>query len=69
MLDWLQKTQPQEEYILIIDADMIMRTPMLPQELGAGPGVCKIAHAMQLHNAIVFLLLNKHCSRFFTLSI
>ena len=38
VLDWLQKTNPSEEYILIIDADMIMRKPMLPHKLGAGPG-------------------------------
>ncbi|KAK9809464.1 hypothetical protein WJX73_010859 [Symbiochloris irregularis] len=38
VLDWLEKVKPKEEYILIIDADMIMRKPMLPEDLGAGPG-------------------------------
>ena len=38
VLDWLQKVNPTEEFILIIDADMVMRKPMLPLDLGAGPG-------------------------------
>lgn len=28
----------EEDYILILDADMIMRAPFLPDELGAAPG-------------------------------
>ena len=38
VLDWLEKTQPQEEYILILDADMIMRRPLDPVRLGVRPG-------------------------------
>ncbi len=30
--------EPEEEYILVIDADMIMRAPFLPEELGVAPG-------------------------------
>ena len=41
VLDWLEKTQPREEYILILDADMIMRRPFDPVRLGVRPG----AHA------------------------
>ncbi|PSC69020.1 peptidyl serine alpha-galactosyltransferase [Micractinium conductrix] len=37
--DWLAHTDvADEDYILLIDADMIMRRPVLPQELGAAPG-------------------------------
>ncbi|KAL4441065.1 hypothetical protein ABPG77_010496 [Micractinium sp. CCAP 211/92] len=38
MADWLAKTEVQEDYVLLIDADMIMRLPVLPHELGAAPG-------------------------------
>ncbi|KAL4451469.1 hypothetical protein ABPG75_007131 [Micractinium tetrahymenae] len=38
MADWLAKTDVQEDYVLLIDADMIMRLPVLPHELGAAPG-------------------------------
>ena len=34
----LQDTKPEEDFILVIDADMIMRTPFNPIELGAAPG-------------------------------
>lgn len=35
---WLQDVKPQEDFILVIDADMIMRQPFDPVALGAGPG-------------------------------
>lgn len=38
VLDWLEKAQPPEEYILILDADMIMRRPFDPVRLGVRPG-------------------------------
>ena len=38
VLDWLEKARPQEEYILILDADMIMRRPLDPVRLGVRPG-------------------------------
>ncbi len=38
VLDWLEKAQPREEYILILDADMIMRRPFEPVRLGVRPG-------------------------------
>ena len=31
VVDWLAKTEVREDYILVIDADMIMRRPVLPQ--------------------------------------
>ena len=33
-----QDVQPTEDFILVIDADMIMRQPFDPVALGAGPG-------------------------------
>ena len=38
VLDWLEKVQPREEYILILDADMIMRRALDPVRLGVRPG-------------------------------
>lgn len=38
VIDWLAHTDVREDYVLVIDADMIMRRPVLPQELGAAPG-------------------------------
>ncbi|KAL0035276.1 hypothetical protein WJX79_009858 [Trebouxia sp. C0005] len=35
---WLRDVQPSEDFILVIDADMIMRQPFNPVALGAGPG-------------------------------
>lgn len=34
----VQDVQPTEDFILVIDADMIMRQPFDPVALGAGPG-------------------------------
>ena len=36
--DWLQKAQPPEDIILIIDDDAIMRRPLYPEKLGVKPG-------------------------------
>ncbi|KFM28780.1 hypothetical protein F751_6301 [Auxenochlorella protothecoides] len=38
VIDWLARTEIKEEYVLIIDADMIMLTPFLPDEVGASRG-------------------------------
>ncbi|KAL6778995.1 hypothetical protein ACKKBF_B19215 [Auxenochlorella protothecoides x Auxenochlorella symbiontica] len=38
VIDWLARTEVKEEYVLIIDADMIMLTPFLPDEVGASRG-------------------------------
>lgn len=38
VMDWLEKTQPVEEYILILDADMIMLKPFDPVAMGVRPG-------------------------------
>lgn len=35
---WLRDVHPTEDFILVIDADMIMRQPFDPVALGAGPG-------------------------------
>ena len=46
VLDWLQKVDVKEDYVLIIDADMIMRAPVIPADLGAEPG--EPCHRMRL---------------------
>ncbi|CAL5222328.1 g4674 [Coccomyxa viridis] len=35
---WLQDVDVEEDYILVIDADMIMRSPFFPKALGVAPG-------------------------------
>ena len=35
---WLERTRPVEEYILILDADMIMLKPFDPVKMGVRPG-------------------------------
>lgn len=45
--DWLEKAQPQEDYILIIDSDTIMREAFDVDEMGIRPGsmlACKPIH-------------------------
>ena len=37
-LDAMQDVDPEEEYILVIDADMIMRSPFFPKAMGVAPG-------------------------------
>ncbi len=36
--DWMTKKNPQEDYILILDADMIMLKPFDPIKMGVAPG-------------------------------
>lgn len=38
VIDWLARNEVKEDYVLIIDADMIMRSPFLPEVDGAAPG-------------------------------
>lgn len=38
VIDWLARNDVKEDYILIIDADMIMRKPFDPEEEGIKPG-------------------------------
>ncbi|KAL4524683.1 hypothetical protein Ndes2526A_g06797 [Nannochloris sp. 'desiccata'] len=38
VIDWLARNDVKEEYVLIIDADMIMRAPFIPESDGAKPG-------------------------------
>ena len=35
----MQDVEPEEEYILVIDADMIMRSPFFPKAMGVAPGI------------------------------
>ena len=42
VLDWLSKVDVKEDYVLIIDADMIMRSPVIPAEFGAEPGKAQV---------------------------
>ena len=34
----MQDVDVEEDYILVIDADMIMRSPFFPKALGVAPG-------------------------------
>jgi hypothetical protein len=36
--DWLNVAKPEEDYIIILDADMIMRQPLDPVAMGVKPG-------------------------------
>eukprot|EP00884_Botryococcus_braunii_P005119 jgi/Botrbrau1/14608/Bobra.67_2s0008.1 len=36
--DWLHVAKPQEDYIIILDADMVMREPLDPVAMGVKPG-------------------------------
>ena len=38
VIDWLARNDVKEDYVLIIDADMIMRAPFVPDNEGARPG-------------------------------
>ena len=38
VIDWLARNDVKEDYVLIIDADMIMRAPFVPELDGAAPG-------------------------------
>ncbi|GAQ81253.1 hypothetical protein KFL_000750210 [Klebsormidium nitens] len=38
ILHWLTHADVTADYVVILDADMILRTPVLPWELGAAPG-------------------------------
>lgn len=38
VIDWLARTDVKEEYVLIIDADMIMLSPFVPEVVGAARG-------------------------------
>ncbi|EFN59242.1 hypothetical protein CHLNCDRAFT_138234 [Chlorella variabilis] len=44
IIDWLAKNDVKEEYVLVIDADMIMREPFTPEEAGAKPGLAVAAY-------------------------
>ena len=48
--DWLNKTQPIEDYILVIDSDTIMRVPFNMDELHLEPGQLCCLHAK--HNEL-----------------
>ncbi|KAL4443932.1 hypothetical protein ABPG75_011669 [Micractinium tetrahymenae] len=44
IIDWLAKNEVKEEYVLVIDADMIMRTPFTAEDVGAKPGLACAAY-------------------------
>lgn len=35
---WVSQTRPQEDYILILDPDVLIRRPILPDAFGVAPG-------------------------------
>ena len=45
--DWLNKAQPKEDYILVIDSDTVMRVPFSMEELHLEPGQLWDAHGLQ----------------------
>ncbi len=48
----LQFAEPEEAYILIMDSDIIMRRPYVPDELKVRPGVVVVMRPT-IHHAIV----------------
>lgn len=40
--DWLNVAKPEEDYIIILDADMIMREPLDPVAMGVKPGTATV---------------------------
>lgn len=39
VIDWLQHVTPEEEYILVLDSDMILRRPFLVEQMHPSPGM------------------------------
>lgn len=39
VIDWLAHNEVEEEFVLILDADMIIRRPFIPEELGVRKGL------------------------------
>lgn len=44
VIDWLAHNEIEEEFVLILDADMIMRAPFIPEDLGAKEGTAISAY-------------------------
>lgn len=44
VIDWLAHNDIDEEFVLILDADMIMRAPFIPEDLGAKAGTAISAY-------------------------
>lgn len=44
VLDWLAHNEVEEDFVLILDADMIMRAPFIPEDLGAKEGTAISAY-------------------------
>jgi len=38
VIDWLEHVTPKEEYVLVLDSDMILRKPFLVEEMHPSPG-------------------------------
>ena len=41
VFSWYRNTKPTEDYIIILDADMIMLKPFDPQQMGVKPGTAE----------------------------
>lgn len=52
VIDWLAHNDIEEEFVLILDADMIMRAPFLPEDLGAKQGTAISAYYGYLKVAV-----------------
>ena len=57
----LQTTDVKEDYILVIDADMIMRQPFVPEEVGESLGASRLHAPLCLIIAIVRAMLCSEC--------
>jgi hypothetical protein len=44
VIDWLAHNEIEEDFVLILDADMIMRAPFIPEDLGAKEGTAISAY-------------------------
>lgn len=38
VIDWLENVTPKEEYVVVLDSDMILRRPFLVEEMNPSPG-------------------------------
>ncbi|CAD7695974.1 unnamed protein product [Ostreobium quekettii] len=52
VMDWLDKANPREEWILMVDPDMLFRAPLTPETLGVADGWSAGAHYSYLNGVI-----------------
>jgi len=38
VVDWLEHETPEEEYVVVLDSDMILRHPFLVEDMHPSPG-------------------------------